>query len=114
MDEWDYYRPNTLEFKFEDIIGDAEGTLLAAFAFIGLLSDTKDDRRRVLQEAIRNNAFAKLSGGRTPGEENVMHHYRHGVVGDWRRYFSVRHKRWFEDRYPQLLIKMGYEADNSW
>ena len=114
IEEWDYNQPNVLELKFEELIADIEGVLFKAFAFIGLLPENEEGPRLALREAIAKHQFKKLSKGRAPGEEDVTHHYRHGVAGDWKRYFSTRHKQWFKDRYLQLLIKTGYETDSSW
>ena len=42
---------------------------------------------RVL-DVCREISFERLSSGRKPGQENRDHHFRKGVVGDWRSHFS--------------------------
>lgn len=105
LDEWNYHQPNTLELKFEEVVTRPSRTLLAAFEFIGLLRDERSRRQEILLAEIESNTFLRLSGGREPGEEDAQHHYRRGIPGDWRRYFSQRHKAWFKEHYPELLIK---------
>jgi hypothetical protein len=58
--------------------------------------------------------FYKASGGRKPGEENVKHHYRKGIAGDWKNHFNEEHKRVFKQNYNPLLVKLCYETDDSW
>ncbi len=63
--------------------------------------------------AVYNNRFAKRAGGRSPGQENIQHHFRKGIPGDWNNHFSVRHTREFNHRYGDLLEKLGYSERSS-
>ena len=63
---------------------------------------------------VWENDFSKKAGGRMLGQEDVRHHYRKGVPGDWRRYFSERHVTRFKELYNPLLVKLGYEQDANW
>ncbi len=57
---------------------------------------------------VYENRFAKRAGGRDRGEENVEHHFRKGVPGDWKNHFSNEHVRQFNRRYGDLLEMTGY------
>jgi hypothetical protein len=68
----------------------------------------------VLTEALARNAFAAKANGRSVGTEDSGSHYRKGVSGDWMNHFDQGHREYFKARYGQLLVKLGYEADQSW
>ena len=70
--------------------------------------------RRKLGRAIDKESFEQLSGGRARGEEDTSAHYRKGIAGDWRNYFTERIKDEFKRRYGDLLISTGYERDDAW
>lgn len=70
--------------------------------------------RGKLRRAIRAQSFERLSGGRQPGEEDVASHYRKGVAGDWRNYFTEPVKDEFKARWGQLLVSTGYETGLDW
>ncbi|HZH38711.1 MAG TPA: sulfotransferase domain-containing protein [Bacillales bacterium] len=63
---------------------------------------------------VHENSFSRLSGGREIGRENVTHHYRKGVAGDWKNHFKKQHKQCFKENYNDLLVKLGYEKDDNW
>lgn len=70
--------------------------------------------RGKLRRAIRSQSFERLSGGRRPGEEDVASHYRKGIAGDWRNYFTEPVKDAFKERWGELLVATGYETDLDW
>lgn len=114
MDRWNYDDPDIMEVKFEQLIAKPLETLTRAFAYVGLLDSDRIERLRVLKEAVEDNRFEKLSGGRTIGEENERHHYRGGRSGESRWRFGDVHKDWFRQNYPRLLVRTGYESDQAW
>ncbi len=133
---WDYANPQVLELRYEELIRDPLATFSQAFAFWGLriprrglpmLARMAVQRgwRRVggqpmpphrclpqplLTHILSRNAFGRKAGGRTQGEEDPRHHYRKGVAGDWRNYFTPRVTAAFKDRYGDLLVTLGYET----
>ena len=70
--------------------------------------------RGLLANVVVQNRFQALSGGRPRGVEDRESHFRKGVAGDWRQYFSNRVKRAFKSRYGGHLIAAGYERDLDW
>jgi hypothetical protein len=58
--------------------------------------------------------FARLSGGRTRGQEDTASHYRKGTPGDWRNHFTPRHVAFFREHYDDLLYRYAYETDPDW
>jgi hypothetical protein len=96
--------------RFEDLLNDAEGILEPV-----LLDECElGISRRRLRKAIDRQSFERLSGGREPGQEDTSAHYRKGIAGDWRNYFTDSVKDAFKERYGHLLIAAGYERDNDW
>jgi lipopolysaccharide transport system ATP-binding protein len=67
-----------------------------------------------IRQVILNNRFEKVTGGRPRGLEDVSSHYRKGIAGDWRHYFTEDAKEQFKARFGDLLIATGYEKDLSW
>ena len=70
--------------------------------------------RPALRRIVRRASFERMSGGRQPGEEDPASHFRKGVAGDWRGYFSEPLKAAFKERWADLLIATGYERDRDW
>jgi len=68
----------------------------------------------VLKQAILSCRFEQFSGGRQRGEEDVHSHFRKGVSGDWRQYFTAPVKAAFKERFGDVLIACGYEKSNDW
>lgn len=59
--------------------------------------------------ALEHFTFGRMSGSnRKPGEVDEMNHYRKGVPGDWRNYFTDRHIKAFRERYGDLVERLGY------
>ena len=121
MGTWDYTRPNVLEHKLEDLSRNPNELFLDIFAHLGLL---KKEKRRPHQpkaisaekllKIVYTNRFSAHAKGRSAGEEDVTHHFRKGVLGDWVNHFQPRHREYFAERYNDVLIKLGYEQDSEW
>ena len=58
--------------------------------------------------------FQSLAGGRKEGDEDVKSHFRKGAPGDWINHFTADHKALFKRLYPDLVVKLGYEAADDW
>jgi hypothetical protein len=94
--------------RYEEMIDDEQG------AFARIVRHCRlDVSEEQVREAVAAESF-QVQSGRRPGEEDVGHHYRKGVRGDWRNHFSEETKRVFKERFGRHLIHAGYEQDMEW
>lgn len=139
MSDWDYQNPAIYETRFEVITQSPESEfrrvldflgipvnekgLGASMAFLGRRAVRKLGGRsqripwipgRVLDDVIGAKSFRSSAGGRATGTENVKSHYRKGISGDWKNYFTPPVKEAFKDRYGSLLVDLGYADDLDW
>jgi hypothetical protein len=141
---WNYSQTNVLEIKMEELIQNPYEILVKAYNFLGLIDDTGSVlikhmvfhcfniinrinrktggifpfRKKIpLEELlyiIYNNRFSKKAEKRNPGEEDSKSHYRKGLAGDWVNHFNPDHKKYFKEKYNDLLINLGYEKNADW
>ncbi len=138
--EWNYDNPNIYETRYEILVKDPLDEFTRIFSFLGFKIPTFGLNvlgkmilgrtfhipssqaslgppilpRPVLQSILAKNRFEQKSEGRRAGEENAHHHYRKGIAGDWKNYFTPKVSAAFKDRYGEMLIKLGYEANLDW
>lgn len=112
MGTWDYESPYVFETRFELITTDPESVFAEIFHFLGLYP--KKISRKRMAKILHYHRFKRLASGRAKGEEDPQHHYRKGIVGDWSNYLVGENKEYFKERYGQLLIDLGYEANFEW
>jgi hypothetical protein len=70
--------------------------------------------RQELVEAVLDNRFERITGGRRRGQEDLAAHERKGIHGDWKHHFTERITRAFKERYGGALVAAGYERDFAW
>lgn len=100
---------NVRVFRFEDLFGPESKK-----AFLRLLDHCEMNIPHHIADALLDKYnFEKISG-RKPGIEDIKNHYRKGISGDWKNYFSEAHKTAFKKYKGQLLIELGYETDLNW
>lgn len=136
MARWNYHHPHVYETRFEVLTTRPLPEFLRILAFLGievtrstLLARLHGIMTRTLygpgyrglvlplprlEEVLQTQSFVRQAGGRALGEEDVTHHFRKGVAGDWRNHFTPRLAAIFNERFGDLLIKLGYEADHGW
>jgi hypothetical protein len=49
------------------------------------------------------------SKGRHRGDEDVADHYRKGIIGDWKNYFTEEENHWFCEYWRDVMDLLGYE-----
>lgn len=102
--QWDYQNSAFFEAKYEDLIRDHDLLLFhQIFAFLGFEGKTIP---KALDVAWQNSLFSN----RVP----TSVHVRSGKPSQWKRYFEPVHQQRFVELFGDVLIKLGYEADNSW
>jgi len=137
---WNYHHPRILECRYEEMIRDPLQAFGQIFAFleiplahpgavlaVGMAGGWLRHKlwgvciqrfsrfpEPLLRVILWRNSFRRRSGGRRAGSEDTKHHYRKGIAGDWRNYFSPCVKDAFKACYPDLLITLGYEENNLW
>lgn len=95
-------RKEVLKIHFEDLIHAREATLTSIMDH--LLSRVTLPTSRQL---ILNSLEASINPTKSPT-------FRSGKTGEWKKYFTDEHKKIFKEVAGDLLIKLGYEKDNSW
>jgi len=105
-------KDTTLAIKYENLNLSTFATLKRIGVFYGFkLSDdfiaklaaTKIKKERNLKRSIKKNLPGRL---RDSG--------RKGIVGDWKNFFTDRHKQEFKKIAGSLLIELGYEKNYNW
>ena len=89
--------------RFEDLVTNPFSSVLR------MLSHFKYDFEvGNLSEAVSNNSFKKLSGGRDIGKEDPRSHYRKGVIGEWKKYCTKEDEQIFWEKRGELMGLWGY------
>jgi hypothetical protein len=90
-------------FRYEDFTNDNYSFLNKVFNYLDIkISETE------LKNFSNKNKFEHFSGNRNPGTEDLSHHYRKGVAGDWLNYFDNTITDFFKKMTGDLLEITGY------
>ena len=84
---------NFLQISYEDLLERPEENIKAVFEFLGARADDRIVHRCI--ERIEDNSFF----------------LKRGVAGDWRRVFTERDRRVYQEIAGETLLKMGYPLD---
>ncbi|QYJ16091.1 hypothetical protein Rxycam_01922 [Rubrobacter xylanophilus DSM 9941] len=99
---------NYAEVRYEDLLARPHEELARLLHFLG--ADAGEEKVRGCVEAA---SFERLSRGRRRGEE-APDFFRKGIAGDWKNVFTEHNRREFKEAAGDLLIRLGYERDESW
>lgn len=102
-------RPNMVAMRYEDLLRDGTTTLAEG---LGRLSETEPDFARA-QITMNKYSFAKQSR-RRPDDSRQTTFLRKGQPRDWGNYFTRATAQHFNDHSSEMLVKAGYESDDSW
>ncbi|MFQ5460535.1 MAG: sulfotransferase [Anaerolineae bacterium] len=94
-----------LEVRYERLHADPAGQVRRMLAHLGLPADEETTSR-----AVSEASFERLTGGRTPGQEDPASFFRKGAVGDWRAHFDAPALDAFTAAAGPLLDDLGYET----
>jgi hypothetical protein len=100
---------NVTTVTYEDLHRDCYDTLRRILGFVGIQVEEE-----VLSRVVERRSFKRMTHGRNPGEEDKGNHWRKGVVGDWKNYFTPLAKDLFKKMAGDFLVKTGYEEDSGW
>lgn len=93
----------TAMVRYEDLCAAPAATLASLFGFLGVAAEPA-----VVEQCCQSAAFARLSGGRAPGQEDPGSFFRRGLPGDWRNHFSAQAAKLFAERGGPVLARLGY------
>jgi hypothetical protein len=96
-------QPEVLSMRFEDLILEREATLHHLVAYL----KTRGFKPPVSDE----EAVAVLKAGIEPEKSGT---FRKGQPGGWREAFTEANKEAFKQTTGDLLIQLGYEANQDW
>jgi hypothetical protein len=88
--------------RYETLHADPEGGRRAMYELLDLDADG----------ALPLSAESKTEAGFE--QEDPTSFWRHGQVGDWKRYSTERFKTWFKESAGEVLVGLGYEKDGNW
>ncbi len=91
--------------RYESLLDDAEGEMTRLFEWFGC-----DASQATVAEVVARNAFAILSGGRSPGEADAKSFLRKGIAGDWKNHFDDECDRLYREVAGEALAAAGYEG----
>lgn len=94
---------NTMCIRFEDLVNNRDATLLK------MLDEVEKTGYQI--PTPREKALTVLVESIQPKKS---HTFRSGKTGGWTEYFTVEHKKLFNEVAGDLLIKLGYEQGNDW
>ncbi len=92
-------------FRFEDLVGSEQLHWVMQLMSHCDIAIPQPNLENVLERL----SFARLSGGRKPGQENKHHKYRSGKAGDWKKYFDESLQALFKEVAGDLCDVLGYE-----
>lgn len=85
----------------------------------GLSTSPQSELRKILEflnvdaaidftDIAQKHSFERLSEGRKPGQESPEHHYRKGIIGDWKNHFDEDMLTRFMQRFDGIMSGLGY------
>lgn len=106
MRAWDYTRENAIEFKYEDMMADEDGSkIMFAFRHLGF-------EEGELGVCLKQYRRSRLSNEISTEVKPV--HVRSGRARQWETIYDRQLGEKFVAMFGDLLIRLGYEANNAW
>jgi len=105
MRQWDFGRPNALEYKYEELMGESGLPLMEyAFRHLGFEASEIATCVSVFRQSMLSNS----------PDTDRKGHVRSGVVQQWRMTYNLTLAEAFIAQFGNVLSQLGYEPDNSW
>lgn len=103
MADWDYGRPEILEFRYEEILANEREHFRRLFEHYGF-------SERATQRSVELAALRSVK--RLGTKEGT--HMRSGKPGQWQDTFTEQHIALFKHLTGNLVVRLGYERDDNW
>src|ERR1051326_6653307 len=105
MKSWDYENPCFFEIKYENLIQDHELHIFTElFVFLGF-------KGLSLPLCLEIAWYSSIFSGKVPKRGK---HIRSGAPAQWRSMFTREIAEQFLERFGDILLRLGYERDDSW
>jgi hypothetical protein len=95
-------RARLMVLRYEELHAQAEFWRRTMYEFLRL---DPDEAAPISQESRTAPGFEK---------DDPMSFWRHGQVGDWKKYANDDFTGWFKDTAGEVLVELGYEKDDQW
>lgn len=99
----------SLMLNYEKLIANTENCLSDVANLFEL-----DNHPETIRKIVHANNFAKLSGGREPGQSDDRSFYRNGISGNWKSVFTEKIKTIYKQKVGDFLIEFGFEDNYAW
>jgi hypothetical protein len=109
MDGQELLGERYLEVRYEEMLADPVGSTRDVLAFLDA-----DVGGSAVQTCVEQASFERATRGRTRGDERPTEFLRNGLAGQWKDVFTAEDRTVFKREAGDLLIELGYEADESW
>jgi len=100
--------PDALVMRYENLVANQHEEFKMIVDWLGW-----NIPKETLEMVVNRLSFEARSGHKV-GESDKFSHYRRGVAGDWRNYFTRELGELWEQMYPGFLCDIGYEESNDW
>jgi len=107
MLNWDYNDSRFMELRYEDIFGNEMKVFSELFKHYGL-------DEKMTSKGLKYVEMFTFEKQKKMGNTGGKQHISKGVSGQWKEYFSDELKAIFKEKHQDLLIKLGYEYDDTW
>jgi hypothetical protein len=101
--------PRVAKIRYEDFTKDPVRTLTQSFDAVGV--EVSEDN---IRNVMKYKNFVTATSGRVIGVEDKSSHYRKGIVGDHKNYFTDLHRAVCKHHIGEDLIRLGYEKSLEW
>jgi len=110
--------PNIAE-RFAPYMGWLDQPEVLTIHFEGLIQDRVQTLNRIIDHFLAHVALQTSRGLILESLESSINPnksptFRSGKTGEWKKHFTDEHKKIFKNIAGDLLIRLGYEANNDW
>ena len=103
-----------LVVRYEDLLNDALAQLRHMVEFIGLERTEGELQHAVEAASFKNMRRLEVQKGRPYKDSGPDLFVREGRWGGWKELFGTEEKAIFKAREGNILVRLGYERDNTW